>query len=82
MKPHARVAWQVIDGQAVLIDLEVGHVLGLNETGSFLWPRLENRCAEELSQELSQEFRVPAARAREDVASFLSLLRQRGFIEG
>jgi hypothetical protein len=81
VKPHPRVAWQVIDGQAVLMDLERGRALGLNATGSFLWARLEGRTEEELGGELCQAFPVEPERAREDVAAFVSLLRSRGFVE-
>jgi hypothetical protein len=81
MKPHPRVAWQVIDGQAVLLDLERGQALGLNATGSFLWPLLEGRSEEQLAGELCQEFAVDPDRARQDVAAFLGLLRSRGFVE-
>ena len=82
MKPHPRVAWQVIDGQAVLMDLDKGLALGLNRTGSFLWPRLEGRREEDLAAELSAAYAVEPDRAREDVRSFLDLLRQRGLLEG
>jgi len=81
MKAHPRVAWQVIDGQAVLMDLERGRVLGLNETGSFLWPRIEAQDEEELTRELSGAYAVEVERARTDVTEFLGLLRERGFIE-
>ncbi len=81
MRPSSRVAWQVIDGQAVLMDLEHGRALGLNATGSFLWPLLEGRSEEQLAGELCQAFPVEPERAREDVAAFLGLLRSRGFVE-
>jgi len=76
-----RVAWQVLDGEAVLIDLEGNQVLGLNETGSFLWPRLQQRSEAELADDLAAAYGIDAARARADVAAFLGLMRQRGFVE-
>ena len=36
----SRLAWQVIDGEAVLIDLAHGKSLGLNPTGTFVWSLL------------------------------------------
>jgi hypothetical protein len=71
----------LIDGEAVLIDLDGGRVLGLNETGSFLWPRLPNRTADELVQDLIGNFDVDEAQARKDIAVFISALRERGFIK-
>ena len=82
MKPHPRVAWQVIDGQAVLMDLDKGLALGLNRTGSFLWPRLEGRSEEDLVADLSAAYAVEPDWARGDVRSFLDLLRRRGLLEG
>jgi hypothetical protein len=75
-----RIAWQVLDGEAVLIDLEGGRSLGLNAAGSFLWPRLPTSSAAELVEALVAEFEVDAAVARRDVEAFLALLRTRGFI--
>jgi hypothetical protein len=78
---HPRVAWQVLDGQAVLIDLERGVALGLNQAASFLWPRLDGRDEDALAEALASEFDVGPERARADVAAFVSWLRSRGFLE-
>jgi hypothetical protein len=76
-----RVAWQVLDGEAVLIDLEGSKALGLNPAGSFLWARLQQRTESELADDLAGEYRLDSERARGDVAAFLALMRQRGFIQ-
>jgi hypothetical protein len=78
---HPRVAWQVLDGEAILMDLDRGRTLGLNATGSFLWPRLSSSSEEELVGALLAEFDVSPERARSDVQSFLGQLRERGFIQ-
>jgi hypothetical protein len=77
----SRVAWQVVDGEAVLIDLEGGRALGLNETASFIWKRLAEQGEPELAQAVAEEFEVDLEQARQDVNAFLSLLRSRGFID-
>lgn len=77
---HPRIAWQVLDGEAVLIDLEGGRSLGLNAAGSLLWPRLPTSSAPELAQVLVDEFRIDPDEARRNVETFLSLLRARGFL--
>jgi hypothetical protein len=81
MKAHPRVAWQVVGERAVLVDREQGRALALNETGSFLWSRLEGRSEAELVLELTQAFDVTGDRAASDVRDFLALLRERGFLE-
>jgi hypothetical protein len=77
---NPRVAWQMVAGEAVLIDLDRGHVLGLNATGSFLWPRLTERSEPELATDLVAAFDVDAEAAQADVRAFLSDLRTRGYL--
>jgi hypothetical protein len=64
----------------VLVDLDRGRVLGLNATGSFLWPRLPEKSEAELIRDLSEHFAVDEERARADLASFLAVLRERGLL--
>jgi hypothetical protein len=78
---HARVAWQMVGEEAVLLDLSTGRALGLNETGSFLWKRLEALPESDLAAALAAEFDVDEPRAREDVARFLAQLGEKGFFE-
>jgi len=79
-KIHPRVAWQVVADEAVLVDLDRGRVLGLNAAGSFLWPLLAEKSEEELVRDLRDHFAVDEERARADVAAFLAVLRERGFL--
>lgn len=81
LAPSPRVAWQVLDGEAVLIDLERGSAVGLNATGSFLWSQLAALDADELARELCRAFDVDPEHARADVAAFMALLQERGFAE-
>ncbi len=78
---HPRVAWQVLDGEAVLIDLDRGRSLGLNETGSLLWPLLPSSTENELATALVAEFDVAPETALRDVNAFLQELRERGFLQ-
>ena len=80
LRINPRVAWQMVAGEAVLIDLDRGHVLGLNDTGSFLWKRLTERSEAELAIDLAAHFDVDAARAQADVQAFLADLRTRGYL--
>ena len=76
------MAWQVLDGEAVLIDLERSVALGLNASASFLWPRLDGRTPGELAAELATAFGLAPEQARRDVDDFLELLRARGYVNG
>ncbi len=81
LEVHSRVAWQVLDGQVVLIDLERGAALGLNTTASFLWQRLAGRTTAELAIDLAGAFAVEPSQAGRDVEGFLELLRSRGLVQ-
>jgi hypothetical protein len=78
---HPRVAWQLLDGDVVLIDLDKGNAVGLNETGSFLWSRITQADEAGLVRDLSATFDVAPARAEQDVRAFLGFLEERGFVE-
>jgi hypothetical protein len=74
------LAWQVIDGEGVVIDLPRRRVLGLNPTGSFIWARINTASEEEIALELAREFDVEEEQARSDVRAFVGRLRDRGFL--
>lgn len=71
----------MLDGEAVLIDLERGTALGLNASASFLWARLSTHDTDALAHALVGAFDIDIARAREDVTAFVDSLRARGFVE-
>lgn len=74
------VAWQVVGGQAVIIDLAGGTALGLNGTGSAIWRLLESRSVDEIVVELCQRFEVDAGIARADVQEVIGDLLSRGLL--
>jgi hypothetical protein len=74
------VAWQLVGDEAVLVDLGAGRAIGLNETGSFIWPLIERECEEGIVRAVVRRFRVDAEVARAEVARFVDLLSARGLI--
>ena len=75
-----RLAWQVIDGEGIVLDLDRQQVLGLNATATFLLPRLANGDEESLAAALAAQFDVTVETARADVRTFLGELRRRGLL--
>jgi hypothetical protein len=75
-----RVAWQTIDGQAILMDLAQGHVLGLNPVGTLVWTLLPDLEEDAIAREVARQFDVEAARASHDVRGFLDVLRERRLV--
>ena len=77
---NPRVAWQVIGGEGVLVDLASGRTLGLNETGGFVWSKIDEQSIDDIGLSLSSQHEVSAATARNDVAEFVELLAAEGFL--
>ncbi len=78
-----RCAWQVVEGEAVLLDLQGRTLLGLNRTGSFVLPLLDgNRTVAALAAMVAERFGVEVRRAEADLRAFLAELARRGFVEG
>lgn len=79
---HRRMAWQVLDGRALLVDLDAGVAAGLNETGTLVWRLLEQGVGRDaLAPEVARTYGVPIPDAERDVSSFLGLLEAKGWIE-
>lgn len=79
-RPDARLAWQVIDGEAVVIDLAEGRTLGLNPAGSLIWCLLPRHDEGTIAQLLTERFDVDLETARADVREFVRSLRERGLV--
>ena len=73
----SRLAWQVIGGEGVVLDLAAQQAFGLNRSAAFLWERLPGHDEAELAAMLAERYGLPLAAARQDVAAFLADLRRR-----
>jgi hypothetical protein len=74
---NARIAWQVYDGEAVLVDPEGAVCMVLNETATLIWDQCAvPRSAAELAAALAAAYegdpREMAADVRAIVAAFLA----------
>ncbi len=74
------LAWQLIDGEAIIVDLVGGVTVGLNGTGSLIWSLLAGHEEREIAESLTRQFDVDLDTAREDVRNFIDLLRERGLL--
>jgi len=82
MRIAPQVAWQIVDGEAIVVDLDSGKTLGLNPTATWLWSHLDGRDARQLAEELASEFDVSRDEAEHDVSDFLRILNERKLISG
>jgi hypothetical protein len=75
-----------IAGQTVVLPggdvLDLNMMITLNETGAFLWERLnEDTCVEALVAALLGEYDVDEKTARQAVEAFVQKLNDHGFLE-
>ena len=76
---------RTVAGQTVVLptgdDLDLNMMITLNDTGAFLWERLEEETTEDaLVQALLAEYDVEEATARNAVVAFVKQLNDHGFL--
>lgn len=74
-----------VAGQTVVLptggDLDLNMMITLNDTGAFLWEKLQNDCTEaDLVAALLADYDVDESTARECVESFVKKLSGHGFL--
>lgn len=74
------VAWQMVADEAVLVDLESGNAMGLNETGSLIWSNLESHDLDHIAALVADRFGIDGDAAQHDVNSFVAGLVDRGLL--
>ena len=75
-----------VAGQTVVLpsgdELDLNMMITLNETGAFLWERLQNETTEDaLVSALLGEYEVDEETARNAVAAFVQKLSENGFLD-
>jgi hypothetical protein len=76
------MAWQNIDGETVLLNVDGRELLGLNGVGARTWELLEGeRTLQQIAQVVADEFEVEPSRALEDVIAFAGQLLAAGAVE-
>lgn len=75
------VAWQEVDGETILLDLEASAYLGTNASGSVLWSGLAaGSTRQELVDRVCTRFEVTEEQAAADVDTFLQTCAERGYL--
>lgn len=68
-------AWQIIDGEAVLLRIRARELLGLNDVGRRIWELADGtRSVDEIAALVAAEFEVAPEVARADTARFVDEL--------
>lgn len=74
------VAWQTIDGEAMIVDVSSGGSLGLNAAGTFVWIALQDHSEEETATLLAEKYALDPAAAAKDVRAIIDQLAKRGLL--
>ena len=78
---RADIDWRVVEGEAILLDLEEAEVLRLNRMAAELWTLIDGtRSVDDLARHLERTYDVSGWRARRDVRRFVRRLRRRDFV--
>lgn len=73
------MAWQVVDGEMVLLDVDGRELLGLNEVGARIWELADGtRTVAEIAAVVEREFEVGIEEAAADVRSFVDEMVSKG----
>ena len=76
-----------IAGESVVVALgeaskNFNGIINLNETGAFLWKKLqEGASAEQLKEAMLEEYEVQAEIAERDIKAFIDKLNEKGLID-
>lgn len=78
----SQVLFQVLEGEAVLLNLESERYYGLDDIGTRLWQLLaENGDVNAALVQLQSEYDVEADALREDMAKFFARLSEAGLLK-
>lgn len=76
-----RVAWRVVDGDIVAVDMETAEYLTMNGSGALIWEALAQSPTEgELVDLVVEAYAISSQQAAADVAAFIGDLRQRELV--
>jgi len=71
-----------VNGEVVVLSIELGHFFHLNATGSRIWNLLDApKTVAALSATLGERFSVGAEECRRDVAEFVQGMLEKGLLE-
>lgn len=76
---NEKVPWRIIEGEAILVDVDKGEVIHLNEVGAEIWSSIdEEKSVDEIINHICDQFEVDKETAKKDTLEFLDKLIERG----
>ncbi|MBN2026747.1 MAG: PqqD family protein [Actinobacteria bacterium] len=76
------IAWRMIEGEAVLVNVRSDEVMHLNPAASFLWSSLDGQLSlEDIASSITAEYDVELDTALSDALDFAGSLIEQGAVE-
>ena len=76
------MAFQIIDGEAFIVDSKKSLLHNLNETGTLIWTGIDKgKRKEAILKELVKNFEVSYKEAQKDYSDFLKELKSQNLLE-
>jgi len=80
--PSPEVSARVLDGEAVLLNVQTGAYFGLNKVGTHIWQLYgEGKSLAQVVAGVCDRFAVTTERAETDVRAFTKTLLERGLMQ-
>src|SRR4029077_17570498 len=78
-----RVAWDEIDGETLIINVETGFYFSLDDVGSLIWSMLVDGVDErDMVARIVNEYEVEESTAREDLQALVDVLVGEELVDG
>lgn len=79
---NEKVPWRIIEGEAILVDVDKGEVIHLNEAGAEIWSSIdEEKSVDEIINHICDQFEVAKETAEKDTLEFLDQMIEKGMVE-
>lgn len=76
-----KIPWRIIEDEAVIVDINSGNVIQLNEAGSEVWASIDGkRNVKEIVKCICDSFEVDEKKAQSDIIDFSEKLSEKGLI--
>ncbi len=76
------IAWRLIEGEAVLVNVRRDEVMHLNPVASFLWSSLDGQVSlADIAKSMTAEYEVDVETALADIIAFAADLMEQGAAE-
>ncbi len=82
MQVKKNLAFQIISGEAFIVDSEKSMLHNLNETGTLIWKNLlKGKEKKEIISNMLKNFNVSEKEAKKDYLNFLKELKSKNLLE-